>query len=273
MESLKNILKEIRTKKYHLTLYTNDPNEPTKNINISKKTLLIYLAFFTGLVMIVLFFIFSMIPLGRMIKSSPDESKLKEIETKIKRVGSEIVVLQEYNNQLRYALGDTSVGHAANYQSMDSLLNSLGSGTEVNDERQNRVSVSHEVSSLDVIFSMPVSNYILSQEFDDGENHFGVDFAGKTGDPVFASADGVVVFSNYTIDYGNTLILVHGNKFLTKYKHNLANLKSVGSYVTRGEMIAMLGNTGRLSSSPHLHFEIWKNGVAKNPIKYLINRN
>ncbi|HQJ76485.1 MAG TPA: M23 family metallopeptidase, partial [Bacteroidota bacterium] len=128
-------------------------------------------------------------------------------------------------------------------------------------------------NSLDIPFSLPISNFLVSQEFDDEENHFGVDFAGKTGDPIFAPADGVVVFSNYTTDYGNTMILVHGNKFLTKYKHNLCNLKSVGSYVHRGEIIALLGNTGKLSSSPHLHFEIWKNGVPKNPFKYLLIRN
>jgi murein DD-endopeptidase MepM/ murein hydrolase activator NlpD len=223
-------------------------------------------------IVLLLVSLFYIIPYGNMLRKAPDAARLKEIDSKIKKINSEIMLIQEYNNQLKYALGDTSAGHAANYKSLDSLLNSINIT-----ETKNPISAKYtepmiEDKAIDIPFSLPVSNLIVSQEFDDGENHFGVDFAGKTGDPVYATADGVVVFSNYSVDYGNTIIIVHGNKFLTKYKHNLSNLKSVGSYVHRGEMIAMLGNTGRLSTSPHLHFEIWKNGVAKNPFKYLITR-
>lgn len=218
-------------------------------------------------------FFVSIFPLGNMIRKTPDSAKLKEIEAKIKKLGSEIVVIQEYNNQLKYALGDTSAGHAVNYRSLDSLLNSISSTEVKNLKTDGSESSLTEDNAIDVPFSLPVSNFIVSQEFDDEENHLGVDFAGKTGDPVYAAADGVVIFSNYTVDYGNTMIIVHGNKFFTKYKHNMSNLKPVGSYVHRGEMVAMLGNTGRLSTSPHLHFEIWKNGIAKNPFKYLITRH
>jgi murein DD-endopeptidase MepM/ murein hydrolase activator NlpD len=273
MELLKKYITEIRTKKYHLSIFSNDPNEPTKNINFSKKSLIFYSALFVVLIIILMVSLFYIIPLGNMTKKAPDIAKLKEIELKVKKISSEVLILQEYNNQLKFALGDTSVGHAANYRTLDSLLNSLGPVETKNSPNSKAELTLSDDNSLDIPFSLPVSNVVVSQEFDDEENHLGVDFAGKTGDPVYATADGVVVFSNYTVDYGNTMILVHGNKFLTKYKHNLSNLKSVGNYVHRGEMIAMLGNTGRLSTSPHLHFEIWKNGVAKNPFKYLITRN
>ena len=271
MESIKKHIKEIRTKKYYLSFYSNSPNESTININFSKKTLLIYSSLLIG-VIILLMVALIIFPIGNMIRKVPDASKLKEIDTKIKKISSEILVIQEYNNQLKYALGDTAAGHAANYKSLDSLLNTLNV-TEIKNTALEKNTLILDDNAIDIPFSMPVSNFIVSQEFDDEENHFGVDFAGKTGDPIYATADGVVVFSNYTVDFGNTMILVHGNKFLTKYKHNLSNLKSVGSYVHRGEIIAMLGNTGRLSSSPHLHFEIWKSGVAKNPFKYLITRH
>lgn len=273
MKSFKYYIKELKTKKYHITIYSNNPKEPTRNINFSKKNLIIYIGLFSVIVILISLFISSILPIKNLFKVRTNNEKLIEIESRIKKISSEMLVLQEYNNILKYALGDTTSKNYVNGNSIDSILNTI-SDIEINTiSKQNIKGNLSDDNSLDIPFSLPISNFLVSQEYDDEENHFGVDFAGKTGDPIFAPADGVVVFSNYTTDYGNTMILVHGNKFLTKYKHNLCNLKSVGSYVHRGEIIAMLGNTGKLSTSPHLHFEIWKNGVPKNPFKYLLIRN
>jgi len=273
MKSIKNYIKELKTKKYHITIYSNDPKEPTRNINFSKKNLIIYIGIFSVIVILISLFFSSLYPIKNFFKVRTNNEKLVEIESKIKRISSEMLVLQEYNNILKYALGDTISKNSITSNSVDSILNSISDIEMTTTNKQSNNNTLNDDNSLDIPFSLPISNFLVSQEFDDEENHFGVDFAGKTGDPIFAPADGVVVFSNYTTDYGNTMILVHGNKFLTKYKHNLCNLKSVGSYVHRGEIIALLGNTGKLSSSPHLHFEIWKNGVPKNPFKYLLIRN
>lgn len=270
MNSIKKFLIELKKKRYHISIYSNDPNEPTRNINLSKKTIFLYSIIFILVFLIFLFLFGSIIPLKFLFKTKSNNEKLVEIESKIKRISAEMLVLQEYNNTLKYVLGDTTQKQNISKKSIDSIIN-LYSDFELKNGNANSLKTNlNDDISLDIPFSLPTSNYIISQEFDDEENHFGIDFAGKTGDPIYAAADGIVVFSNYTIDYGNTLILVHGNKFLSKYKHNLCNLKPVGSYVHRGEVIALLGNTGRLSSSPHLHFEIWKNGIPKNPLKYLL---
>jgi murein DD-endopeptidase MepM/ murein hydrolase activator NlpD len=218
-------------------------------------------------------------PINRFIsKRSPEAKRLLIIEEKVKKLYSEMFRLTAYNNKLKYALGDTTVKDLENIdqnkfiEEKDNYLLKPEFTTSLNPDRSNGYNYFEVSKTIDMPFTTPVSNYIISQEFDDEQNHFGLDFAGKKGEAIIAAADGYVVFSNWTLDYGNTIIIMHGGRFLTKYKHNLCNLKQIGNFVRRGEIIAMLGNTGKLSSNPHLHFEIWKNGVAVNPLKYLLIR-
>ena len=99
--------------------------------------------------------------------------------------------------------------------------------------------------------------------------HLGIDIAGKKGTPVRAAADGVVLFANWTDDLGNLIIINHLNNFLTYYGHNQVLLKRERGSVKKGEIIALLGSSGK-STAPHLHFEIWKDGMPVDPQEYLI---
>ncbi|NQT34625.1 M23 family metallopeptidase [bacterium] len=125
-------------------------------------------------------------------------------------------------------------------------------------------------------YSMPTcmpANGFISQEFFldylfPERSHRGIDIAGKTGVPIVAAAAGRVTFSGWTPHFGNCLILAHRNGYMTFYGHNLENLKLVQDEVRRGEPIALLGSSGR-SSAPHLHFEIWKDGVPVDPLEFV----
>ncbi len=99
--------------------------------------------------------------------------------------------------------------------------------------------------------------------------HRGIDLAAKPGTPIFAVADGVVVYSdNKQRGYGNLVIIDHGKGVLTVYAHNRRNLVDEGERVRQGARIAEVGNTGR-STGPHLHFELRVKGKAVNPLDYL----
>jgi murein DD-endopeptidase MepM/ murein hydrolase activator NlpD len=98
--------------------------------------------------------------------------------------------------------------------------------------------------------------------------HKGVDFAGKYGNDVVAVGDGVVSWSGPRYGYGNLVEIKHGNGFVTRYAHNQENLVAVGDQVEQGETIALMGSTGR-STGPHVHFEVWRNGRAVDPSKYI----
>ncbi len=98
--------------------------------------------------------------------------------------------------------------------------------------------------------------------------HEGIDFAGRRGSDVMAAAAGVVVWSGSRWGFGNTVEINHGNGYSTLYAHNEKNLVKVGETVKKGQVIALLGSSGR-SSGPHVHFEVRRNGQAVNPIKSL----
>lgn len=99
--------------------------------------------------------------------------------------------------------------------------------------------------------------------------HLGIDIAATKGTPVKATADGLVIFSGYTIEEGNVVILKHRDKFYSFYKHNLVNLCSELEYVKKGQAIALLGDTGEVSSGAHVHFEIWKGQRPVDPLIYI----
>jgi murein DD-endopeptidase MepM/ murein hydrolase activator NlpD len=122
--------------------------------------------------------------------------------------------------------------------------------------------------SKPIVFNTPVRGTI-SLEFGLNQKHFGVDIVAPKNTPVTAAADGFVVMSDWTQETGNTICIQHVNNMVTFYKHNDKNLKKVGDKVTVGEQIAVIGNTGEQTSGPHLHFELWQNGVPMNPKLYI----
>jgi hypothetical protein len=98
--------------------------------------------------------------------------------------------------------------------------------------------------------------------------HMGIDIAGKHGADIVAMADGLVIFSGRKSGYGKIVEIRHPNGLETRYAHNSQNLVTEGDLVTKGEVIAKLGSTGR-STGPHVHFEVRRNGEALDPMRYL----
>ena len=106
--------------------------------------------------------------------------------------------------------------------------------------------------------------------YEPNNGHFGIDIATKK-DEVFTSvADGTIIASSWTIDYGYVLSIQHSDGIVTTFKHCSKLYKQEGESVQKGDMLGLIGDVGIASSGPHLHFEIWKNGVPQNPLLYLI---
>lgn len=118
------------------------------------------------------------------------------------------------------------------------------------------------------VFALPVFGYI-THPFSAANGHYGVDFTAKPDAPIYATFDGMVIYSDWSMEIGNTIIIQHPNNYISVYKHNSSRLKQVGDFTKAGEVIAFIGSGGETSSGPHLHFELWYNGVPVNPELYL----
>lgn len=110
---------------------------------------------------------------------------------------------------------------------------------------------------------------IISQKYNPKEEHLAIDIVAKEDEPVKAVADGTVIFSSWTQDSGYVIAIQHRGNLLSMYKHNSDILKNVGNFVTAGEVISIIGNTGELTSGPHLHFELWYNGNPIDPEEFM----
>ena len=114
------------------------------------------------------------------------------------------------------------------------------------------------------MFFSPIKGDI-TQAFNFEENHFAIDIAADIGTPVKCVLDGKILFSEWSVDTGHVIIVDHGDNIVSVYKHNSKSLKEQNDFVQACEVIAYSGNQGSLSSGPHLHFELWKNGTPIDP--------
>jgi murein DD-endopeptidase MepM/ murein hydrolase activator NlpD len=115
----------------------------------------------------------------------------------------------------------------------------------------------------------PPVNGTISENFNIKEKHFALDISVTKDEPVKATADGTVVFSDFTTQTGYVIILEHNYGLISVYKHNSKLTKKQGDLVKAGEVIAISGNTGELSTGPHLHFELWSDGYPVNPNNFI----
>ncbi|WP_299127919.1 M23 family metallopeptidase [uncultured Winogradskyella sp.] len=115
----------------------------------------------------------------------------------------------------------------------------------------------------------PPVNGTLSAPYNIEEKHYAVDIVVAANTPVKATADGTVIFAEWTVETGYVVILEHNQELISVYKHNSTITKEQGDLVKAGEVIAMSGNTGELSTGPHLHFELWSKGYPVNPTNFI----
>jgi murein DD-endopeptidase MepM/ murein hydrolase activator NlpD len=283
------------SKKRHYTvlLVRTDDVSATKNVRLRLWQVASLMIGSVALVVAVVFALLFYTPLGTWVNIPNPELEIRytqELVTLNQKMASlmeQLVQLRGYNVKLRNALGEQAVA-------TDSGIVVTGTArsqdnNRITESRRQPSSGPGSIAST-AFYPLPVETAVepdrkisfpailptegyITRGYLPEQHHFGLDIAGKIGTPVNAAADGYVVFAGWTNEDGYVVILSHADGFLTFYKHNQSLLKTANTFVKRGEPIALLGDSGRTSAGPHLHFEIWKDGTPVNPSAYLLNLN
>ena len=119
-----------------------------------------------------------------------------------------------------------------------------------------------------LLFFTPLSG-LISDVYNSKTKHFGVDLVAKDKSRISSVLDGTVIISHWTSETGYVIAIQHKDDYISLYKHNSLLLKGVGDFVRAGDHISVIGNSGELSSGPHLHFELWHKGTPVNPENYI----
>ena len=269
----------MKNKKYLSFIIVKDENKEPVNIKISYRLLYFLL---TVVFTVVLGVALAMIYYYRFYNLYSNYNEilaenllLKEERSKVTEIFLEFRKIREIDKRLRNLLGDNSDLSTdlstTEIEELSSLDNSEDAGSDISsissiyDEL--RVVKIDNVNNIPSLF--PVEDGYITQGFEKVAHsellgHPGIDIVSKEGSVIKATADGVIVFSGWSYKDGYVVIIDHQNGFFSFYKHNKRLLEKEGRSVKKGTSIALLGNSG-LSSGPHLHFEVWKDGVPVDP--------
>ena len=141
-------------------------------------------------------------------------------------------------------------------------------------EREDRFNILSEKSNSpqnlrNIAFYTPIKG-MITDRFDIQKEHYGIDIVAPENEAIKASLPGTVILSSWTTETGYTIAVQHENNLISFYKHNSVLLKKIGEVVKAGDVIAIIGNSGELSTGPHLHFELWHQGKAINPEHHIL---
>ncbi|MBI5473907.1 MAG: M23 family metallopeptidase [Ignavibacteriae bacterium] len=281
--SLTGTRRRKKSRSYEILVIPQGDGAGTKSLKAGTNQFVLWgtLAFVAFFLIFLLLFRYT--PLGTLagVDRFGDDSRRQRDEATAARIESlaeEIGVLKSYNLQLRKALGERSGGEASQTESAEKKTEPVV--THADDQSQTTgenfsqpASTRPAMNTEGLKATFPLFNPVqgaVTQRFEPDTKHIGLDFAAKEGTPVFAAAQGYILFSGWTFEFGNMIILSHGSGYVTVYKHNSSLLKATGSMVRRGDLIALVGKTGSTSKGPHLHFEVWKDGVPQDPERFLL---
>ena len=251
----------MKPSKYSI-LIIPDNEDKDRQFSISRIQMLSFVGGLILILCIVIFFIVYALPKLIQYNAMEAENEKFAVErTKIMELMQDINRIEQMDMLIRKTLGSE----------LELPPNQINNDSTLSKVKQQKLENNLSVSYVDNIPSKyPVEGYITQKiqikNLFKNQNHYGIDIAVKENEPIVASASGFVVFSDWTYDFGNFIILYHGDDYFTVYGHNKNNFVKVRDFVKRGDVIATSGSTG-VASGPHLHFEIWKDGKIIDPLE------
>jgi murein DD-endopeptidase MepM/ murein hydrolase activator NlpD len=278
-------LKKQLTHKFRLIVFDADTYEEIGKMSFTRFSLIIFgaLSFVVVIGIVVTIIIYT--PLHRLLPAYTDSALQRDILTNAAKVDSlerQIQVRDQYFDNLKKIIQgkvpeNVESGSAKTVNINDINLSKSKHDSvlrkEVEKEEQYNVPLVEDVKSsrrfANLHFFIPVKGLIVNK-FNSEQKHFAIDIVAAPNQAILSVLEGTVIAANWTLATGYVIEVQHDNNLVSFYKHNSALLKEVGDHVSAGETIAIIGNTGELTTGPHLHFELWHNGTPLNPEDYLI---
>ncbi len=271
-----------RLKEKHKLSFTDDSTYDEKwSFNLSGLNLISLVVLYSSLIIVLVFVLIRFTPLKSLFIDNANlyelNQKLSENTVVIDSLQNKISATDVYLEDLRKILkgeemddvrSDSSNFISENYKP-DFSINAADSTLRLQIENENNTEVSFSSHEKEIGFFMSPVHGVISKSFNKNEKHYGVDVVTQKDEPIKTTLEGIVIFSNWTSTEGNVIIVQHHNNIISAYKHCSILLQDLGSRVDVGDPIAIVGNSGEFTDGPHLHFEIWQNGVALNPQEFI----
>ncbi len=279
-KSSKN-LKET-SNKYRLVILTDNTFEEKLSFRLSLNGIILFVFFLLFFCFLSSFLVLSYSPLKEHIpgrSSSEVQKSLIDLAVRSDSLEKRLKTRAHYLNNIMSIvkgspLADSlvledvfdkkiSIDELEKSSSEDSVLR-----TEVESIETGTIFEKKSYRSKQPLFLSPISG-VITDLYNKKIGHYGIDIVAKENEPIISVLEGSVIISHWTNETGYVIGVQHKDNFISFYKHNSVLLKKVGDFVLAGEQIAIIGNSGQLSSGPHLHFELWHNGEAVNPQEYI----
>jgi murein DD-endopeptidase MepM/ murein hydrolase activator NlpD len=274
--------------KYRLVIMNEETYEEKVSFGLSRLNVFVALGAGATLLIFLTTYIIAFTPLREYIPGYMDvdlQKNVYELQLRADSIEREFKLKDIYIVNLKNIISGADVGSdlsmpqdtQANYQNVtlrhsmeDSILRSEFENQDMYDLRFYNESMNSTRSSIsEFLFFTPLEG-IITNTFNPQENHYGIDIVADRNEAVKSTLEGMVIFSGWTLETGYVIMVQHVQNIISVYKHNSVLLKKVGDFVKAGEPIAIIGESGELSTGPHLHFELWYNGLPINPQDYIL---
>ena len=286
MSKMKRPLKERLRDKYRLIIYNDNTFEEVGFIRLTGFNLLWILGALAFMMVTLTFILIAYTSVRDLIPGYPDTNLRREIvmnALKLDSLEHEIDKRDLYFDNINGIImgrkpanvGDTSVQAVKeknikfSKSAKDSLLR-----LQVEDEEQFNLTINKQdhfvTTNLSQIHFFTPLRGVVTNSFNAETNHYGTDIVAGPNEVIKSTLDGTVILASWTLETGYVIQIQHENNLVSVYKHNAELLKKAGSRVVAGEPIAIVGNSGELTTGPHLHFELWFNGRPLNPEDYMV---
>lgn len=269
--------------KYRLVILNEDTFEERLSFKLTRLNVFVLTSILAILLIVGTIILIAFTPLREYIpgySSTALKLKATELNYKTDSLQQVLAMNEKYFSSIKRVLqGDVnavefnrdSIIEAAKYDTSEIDLAPIKADSLLREKvsKEDKYNLFESATSNASFVLFPPVNGSISEGYNAKDKHFAVDLVVAKDSPIKATADGTVIFAEWTAETGYVVIIEHNEGLLSVYKHNASITKSQGDLVKAGEVIATAGNTGEFTTGPHLHFELWSNGYPINPTNFI----